>query len=326
MTILVTGGAGYIGSHMVLHLLEKNYDVLVVDNLSTGNKNAVLANKFYEVDICNYEALEKVFANNEISGVIHFAASSLVGESIKEPLKYYYNNIFGTMNLLKAMEAHNVKNLVFSSTAAVYGEKNSPLKEEDQTNPTNPYGETKLAIEKMLKWQSNARGLNYAALRYFNAAGSHESGIIGEVRKVETHLIPIALDVALGKIDKLMVFGTDYETPDGTCIRDYIHVCDLVSAHLLALEKMQNNNGDKPLQLTYNLGSEKGYSVFQIVDSVKEVTKIEINTEETDRRPGDPPILIASSEKIKKELGWMPRYTNIYDIIDTAWKFRSKKR
>ena len=325
MSILVTGGAGYIGSHMVLHLLEKGYDVIIVDDLSTGNKEAVLANRFYNTDLKDEKNMDKVFKENNIDGIIHFAAYSLVGESMQNPIKYYENNVIGTLKILQYMENYGVKNIVFSSTAAVYGEQPSPIKENAQTNPTNPYGETKLSIEKMLKWASKAYGINYAALRYFNAAGSHESGRIGEKRKIETHLIPIALDVALGKIDKLLIFGDDYDTPDGTCIRDYIHVCDLVSAHLLALEKMQNSNSCA-LSMTYNLGSEKGFSVHQIVQAVKDVTKKDIRTEIAPRRKGDPAVLVASSEKIKKDLGWSPRYNDIHDIISTAWEYRKKLR
>lgn len=325
MSILVTGGAGYIGSHMVLHLLEKGYDVVIVDDLSTGNKEAVLANRFYNTDLKDEKNMDKVFKENNIDGIIHFAAYSLVGESMQNPIKYYENNVFGTLKILQYMENYGVKNIVFSSTAAVYGEQPSPIKESARTNPTNPYGESKLSVEKMLKWASKAYGINYAALRYFNAAGSHESGRIGEKRKIETHLIPIALDVALGKIDKLLIFGDDYDTPDGTCIRDYIHVCDLVSAHLLALEKMQNSNSCA-LSMTYNLGSEKGFSVNQIVQAVKDVTKKDIRTEIAPRRKGDPAVLVASSEKIKKDLGWSPRYNDIHDIISTAWEYRKKLR
>ncbi|HQM95818.1 MAG TPA: UDP-glucose 4-epimerase GalE, partial [Clostridia bacterium] len=254
-----------------------------------------------------------------------FAAFSLVGESMQEPLKYYENNVTGTLRILKYMDEYGIKNIVFSSSAAVYGESPSPIKENAGTNPTNAYGETKLAVEKMLKWASKAYGINFAALRYFNAAGSHISGRIGEKRKIETHLIPIALDVALGKIEKLLIFGDDYDTFDGTCIRDYIHVSDLASAHLLALEKMANEK-KCGLNMIYNLGSEKGFSVNQIVEAVKSVTEVNIRTEIAPRRSGDPAVLIASSEKIKKELGWAPQYTDIRDIISTAWEFRKKMR
>lgn len=333
MSILVTGGAGYIGSHMVLHLLEKGYEVVVVDDLSTGNKEAVLANKFYQTDIKDEKAMAKLFKENEIEGIIHFAAYSLVGESMAHPLKYYENNVAGTLQILKYMDMYGINNIVFSSSAAVYGESPSPIKETADTFPTNAYGETKLAVERMLKWASKAYGINYAALRYFNAAGSHVSGRIGEKRAVETHLIPIALDVALGKIDKLLVFGDDYDTFDGTCIRDYIHVSDLATAHLLALEKMINDSinlerksGNSGISMIYNLGSEKGFSVNQIIDAVKHVTGADIRTEITKRRQGDPAVLIASSEKIKKELGWVPEFTDIEDIIATAWEFRKKMR
>ena len=325
MSILVTGGAGYIGSHMVLHLLEKGYEVVIADDLSTGNKEAVLANKFYQADIKDEKAMARLFKENQIDGVIHFAAFSLVGESMQEPLKYYENNVTGTLRILKYMDEYGIKNIVFSSSAAVYGESPSPIKENAGTNPTNAYGETKLAVEKMLKWASKAYGINFAALRYFNAAGSHVSGRIGEKRKIETHLIPIALDVALGKIEKLLIFGDDYETFDGTCIRDYIHVSDLASAHLLALEKMTSEKKCS-MSMIYNLGSEKGFSVNQIVEAVKYVTGVNIRTEIAPRRSGDPAVLIASSEKIKKELGWVPLYTDIRDIISTAWEFRKKMR
>lgn len=325
MSILVTGGAGYIGSHMVLHLLEKGYEVVIADDLSTGNKEAMLANKFYQADIKDEKAMSRLFKENQIDGIIHFAAFSLVGESMQEPLKYYENNVTGTLKILKYMDEYGIKNIVFSSSAAIYGESPSPIRENAVANPTNAYGETKLAVEKMLKWASKAYGINFAALRYFNAAGSHISGRIGEKRKIETHLIPIALDVALGKIDKLLIFGDDYETFDGTCIRDYIHVSDLASAHLLALEKMTSEKKCS-MSMIYNLGSEKGFSVNQIVEAVKYVTGVNIRTEIAPRRSGDPAVLIASSEKIKNELGWVPLYTDIRDIISTAWEFRKKMR
>lgn len=324
MSILVTGGAGYIGSHMVLHLLEKGYEVVIADDLSTGNKDAVLANRFYQTDIKNETVMDKLFQENEIEGIIHFAAFSLVGESMQNPLKYYENNVAGTLKILQYMETYGIKNIVFSSSASVYGDQPSPIKEDATINPSNAYGETKFAVERMLKWASKAYGINYAALRYFNAAGSHASGRIGERRRVETHLIPIALDVAMGKIDKLLVFGNDYNTFDGTCIRDYIHVSDLASAHLLALEKMQKDNMCG-VGMTYNLGSEKGFSVCQIVEAVREITKADVPTEIAPRRPGDPAVLIASSEKIKRELNWEPQYTDIRDIIYTAWEYRKKR-
>jgi UDP-glucose 4-epimerase len=327
MSILVTGGAGYIGSHMVMHLLENNYDVVVVDDLSLGNREALLANKFYETNIKDEEGMAKVFKENDIESIIHFAAYSLVGESMQDPLKYYENNLYGTYKILSYMQKYGVRNIVFSSTAAVYGQQPSPITEESANVPTNTYGETKLAIEKMMKWVSMAYGINYTALRYFNAAGSHISGRIGEKRKIETHLIPIALDVAMGKIDKLFIYGDDYDTPDGTCIRDYIHVSDLASAHLLALENMKKNASDGIGHgYVYNLGSDKGFSVKEIVDAVKNVTGIDIRTEIAKRRAGDPAILVASSNKIKKELNWNPKFTDINEIIMTAWKFRQQMR
>lgn len=266
--ILVTGGAGYIGSHMVWLLLEKEYDVVVIDNLEKGHKKAVLGGKFYNGDLKDKEFLEKVFSENDISAVIHFAASSLVGESVENPIKYYYNNVYGTLNLVDTMIKHNVKKLVFSSTAAVYGEpENIPILEEDKTQPTNPYGETKLAIEKMLKWMDIAYGLKFVSLRYFNVAGSHPDGIIGEDHNPETHLIPIVLQTALGIREKVIVYGNDYNTKDGTCIRDYIHVIDLCDAHLKAMEYLEKSNKSE----IFNLGNGMGFSVMEVIEKASEV-------------------------------------------------------
>ncbi len=317
MSILVTGGAGYIGSHTVRYLKEKNEDVIVLDNLQTGYKESVDVEKFYKLDLRDKE-IDRVFKENEITGVIHFAANSLVGVSVREPYEYYDNNVYGTLCLLKAMMENNVKNIVFSSTAAVYGEpKNIPILESDLTIPTNPYGETKLTMEKMMKWFDNAYGTKYVSLRYFNAAGAHEKGDIGECHNPETHLIPLILQVPLGEREKVSIFGDDYDTPDGTCIRDYIHVWDLADAHYLAYKYMLDGNNSE----IFNLGSGNGFSVKEVVDVARRVTGHEIPAEIADRRPGDPAVLVASSDKIKKTLGWNPQRTNLEEIIQDAWRF-----
>ncbi len=318
MSILVTGGAGYIGSHVVMALLERSKDVVIVDNLVNGHKFLVKGGKFYCGDIRDEEFLDRVFKENSIEAVMHFAAYSLVGESIKEPIKYYDNNVGGTISILKIMKANNVKNIVFSSTAAVYGEpKAIPIIEDADTCPTNPYGESKLAVEKLLEWANKTGDINYITLRYFNAAGAHESGEIGEAHNQETHLIPIVLDVALGKSDKIVVFGDDYDTFDGTCIRDYIHVMDLAEAHILALEKLEIEGKSG----IYNLGNGKGFSVKQVIDIAKEVTGVNIPVEIGERRAGDPAVLVASSKKAKEELNWKPKYNELRKIIEDAWRW-----
>ncbi len=317
MSILVTGGAGYIGSHTVRYLKEKNEDVIVLDNLQTGFRESVDVEKFYQMDLRDKD-IDRVFKENDITGVIHFAANSLVGVSVKEPFEYYDNNVYGTLCLLKAMMENDVKNIVFSSTAAVYGEpENTPILESDKTLPTNPYGETKLTMEKMMKWFDDAYGTKYVSLRYFNAAGAHENGDIGECHNPETHLIPLILQVPLGNREKISIFGDDYNTPDGTCIRDYIHVWDLADAHYLAYKYMLDGNDSE----IFNLGSGNGFSVKEVVDVARKVTGHEIPAEIADRRPGDPAVLVASSEKIKKTLGWNPQRTNLEEIIKDAWNF-----
>ncbi|MGB9781255.1 UDP-glucose 4-epimerase GalE [Caldanaerobacter sp.] len=316
MAILVCGGAGYIGSHAVYSLLKRNEKVVVVDNLATGHSESVLGGKLYIGDLGDEDFLDKVFSENDIEAVMHFAASSLVGESVENPFKYYENNVCGTLSLLKAMKKHGVKKIVFSSTAAVYGEpERIPIKEEDKTEPTNPYGETKLAIEKMLKWADAAYGIKYVALRYFNVAGALETGEIGEDHSPETHLIPIVLQVALGKRDKVMIYGDDYPTKDGTPIRDYIHVMDLVDAHILALEKLRKENKSD----VYNLGNGEGFTVKEVIEVARKVTGHPIPAEVTGRRPGDPAVLVASSEKAMKDLGWRPKYASLEGIIESAW-------
>ena len=317
MKILVCGGAGYIGSHAVMELLDKGYEVVAFDNLEKGHKGAVSSKATLFIgDLRNEEDLDKVFSENKIDAVIDFAAYSLVGESMSVPFKYFENNFGGTLNLLKAMDKHDVRYIVFSSTAATYGEpERSPILESDPTIPTNPYGESKLCVEKLLKWADEAHSIHYSALRYFNVAGAHISGSIGEDHNPETHLLPIVLQAALGKRDAVSIFGDDYNTPDGTCIRDYIHVTDLADAHILALENIMETNKSS----TYNLGNGKGFSVKEIIKTAKKVTGIDIKTIIAPRRAGDPSTLVASSEKIIKELGWIPRFNKLEQIIETAW-------
>jgi UDP-glucose 4-epimerase len=321
MAILVCGGAGYIGSHMVAHLLEKGIEVVIFDNLQSGHKESIMGGKFYKGDLRDSDLLECVFKENQIEAVIDFAADSLVGESVIEPLKYFDNNIGSTVNLLKAMKNHDVKYIVFSSTAATYGEPdNIPILEEDKTFPTNPYGESKLAVEKILKWCDKAYGIKYTALRYFNAAGAHVNGEIGEAHLTETHLIPIILQVALGQREKVVVFGDDYSTEDGTCVRDYIHVMDLADAHLLALMRLQRGEESS----IYNLGNGKGFSVKEVIDVASKVTGKEIKWEIAPRRAGDPATLIASYDKACKELNFKPHYNSLETIVETAWRWHQK--
>ncbi|MCM3270474.1 UDP-glucose 4-epimerase GalE [Paenibacillus elgii] len=316
MAIMVTGGAGYIGSHTVAELLAKGEEVVVVDNLQQGHREAVLGGKLYVGDIRDADFLDTVFRENDIDAVIHFAASSLVGESMQLPGKYYHNNVYGTLCLLEKMNEYGVKKIVFSSTAATYGEpENVPILETDRTLPTNAYGETKLAMEKMMRWFDTAHGIKYVSLRYFNAAGAHESGRIGEDHSPETHLVPIILQVALGKRAHISIFGEDYATPDGTCIRDYIHVTDLADAHILAVEKLRAG-GDSSV---YNLGNGKGFSVKEVIDIAREVTGHAIPAVVEARRAGDPAVLVASSERGRTELGWQPKRDSLQQIIASAW-------
>jgi len=318
MAILVCGGAGYIGSHMTAELLKNKKEVIVLDNFEKGHRSAILGGKVYEGDLRDDNILDKVFGENEIEAVIDFAAYSLVGESVDEPFKYFDNNVGGTLNLLKAMRKYDVKYIVFSSTAATYGEpKSIPILENAVTYPTNPYGESKLTVEKILKWSDRAYGIKYAALRYFNAAGAHIDGIIGEDHSPETHLIPIILQVALKKRDKIFIFGDDYNTEDGTCVRDYVHVTDLANAHLLALDKIMKNNESK----IYNLGNGKGFSVKEVIQVSRQVTGEKIEAEIAPRRQGDPAVLVASSKKAQDELGWKPKYNSLETIIGTAWNW-----
>lgn len=321
MSVLVCGGAGYIGSHTVSELLDRGEDVVVADNLQKGHKKAVLGGKLMICDLRDSDFLDKVFSENTIDSVIQFAADSLVGESVEDPLKYYNNNVVSTLSLLSKMKQYGVDKIVFSSTAATYGEpQNIPIMETDPTIPTNPYGQTKLAVEKALKWCYEAYDIKYTALRYFNAAGAHISGKIGEDHNPETHLIPIILQAALGQRDSITIFGDDYNTEDGTCVRDYIHVTDLADAHILALDKMRADGKSN----IYNLGNGNGFSVKEVVDITRKVTGVDIKAELGERRPGDPAILVASSEKAKKELNWKPKYNDLGTIIETAWKWHKE--
>ena len=330
-TILVTGGAGYIGSHLVVELLQQNYEVVVVDNLSTSNKKS-LDNikkitkkdfKFYQCDIKDIDAMNKVFKENDIDAVVHFAAYSLVGESMTTPLKYYDNNIYGTKCLLESMIENNVKKIVFSSTAAVYGEpKQVPILESNKTEPTNTYGETKLAIEKMMSWCDKAYGVKYVALRYFNACGAHPTGLIGENHNPESHLIPIILQVPNGKREFISVFGDDYDTKDGTCVRDYIHVCDLADAHILAVNYLLDGNESN----VFNLGNGVGFSVKEVITETEKVVGKPISSKMDGRRAGDPATLTASSKKAQEVLGWKPKMNDLNQIIATAWNWHKNHK
>ena len=320
--VLVVGGAGYIGSHMVKDLLDTGHDVVTLDDLSTGHRELVVGGEFIEGGLGDAVLLDKLFSIHRISAVMHFAAFSLVGESVEQPLKYYRNNMAATAELLVSMIRHNVKRFIFSSTAAVYGEPvELPITENHPCNPTNPYGESKIAVERMLKNCDSAYGLKYISLRYFNAAGADKSGKIGERHPNETHLIPLVLEVATGRRENIKIFGTNYPTPDGTCIRDYIHVNDLTGAHLLALNSLLSGKDSA----VYNLGNNKGYSVREVIELARKVTGKSIPAIEVDKRPGDPAVLIASSEKIKKKLGWKPKYQDLETIIKTAWKWHQKE-
>lgn len=319
MSVLVLGGAGYIGSHTVYELVDRDEDVVIADNLQTGYMEAVHPNaRFYEGDIRDENFLNALFNEEKIDSVIHFAANSLVGESMTDPLKYYDNNLYGTMVLLKSMVKNGINKIVFSSTAATYGEpENIPILESDLKEPTNTYGETKLAMEKMIKWVSMAHDLRFVSLRYFNACGAHKSGKIGEAHKPETHLIPLILQVPNGRREHINIFGDDYDTPDGTCIRDYIHVTDLAQAHILAVEYLQKGGENN----IFNLGNGVGFSVKEVVETARKVTGHPIPAVISPRRAGDPARLVASCEKAKQILGWKPSYTELDEIIDSAWNW-----
>ncbi|MDO4920590.1 MAG: UDP-glucose 4-epimerase GalE [Phascolarctobacterium sp.] len=319
MNILVTGGAGYIGSHVVEELQKSGFTPIVYDNFSTGHAAAVPEDvQLVEGDIHDVRFARHIMEQFEIDAVIHFAASSLVGESMVDPAKYYFNNVEGSLHLLEAMRGAGVDRIVFSSTAAVYGEPEQvPITEDSKLQPTNVYGRSKLMIEKMLADYDMAYDFRYVALRYFNAAGASPTRDIGEDHSPESHLIPLILKTAQGVRKQVAIFGTDYPTEDGTCIRDYIHVCDLAKAHVLALQHLLKGGDSR----VYNLGSENGFSVRQMIDCAKKVTAVDFTVVEETRRAGDPAVLIASSEKIRSELGWVPQHSSVEEVIGTAWKW-----
>jgi UDP-glucose 4-epimerase len=315
--ILVVGGAGYIGSHMVKMLLGQGHEVIILDNFSTGYRRLVTGGELVEGRLGDTGLLDRLFSENTISAVMHFAANSLVGESVQLPLKYYQNNVAETVTLIDAMVRHNVMRFIFSSTAAVYGEPEEiPIVEEHKCNPTNPYGVSKLAVERILSDCDTAYGLKSICLRYFNAAGADASAAIGEMHDPETHLIPLVLKSAISG-NSIKVFGTDYPTPDGTCLRDYVHVTDLAQAHLLALKALMDGSDST----AYNLGNSVGYSVRQVIDLAGKVSGKNITIIEDSRRPGDPAVLVANADKIKRELDWQPKYEDLETIIETAWNW-----
>ncbi len=321
MRVLVTGGAGYIGSVVADELLKAGHQVIVFDNLSRGHRQAVPKNaELIVADLADRERLEQIFGSCAVDAVMHLAALIEAGESMKAPEKFFRNNTSNALTLLEVMLAAGVKRFVFSSTAALFGNpERTPIEEDDALHPTNAYGESKLLVERMLAWFHQIHGLRYASLRYFNAAGA-VSPDRGEAHQPETHLIPRILNVALGRIEHVNIFGTDYPTPDGTCIRDYIHVSDLAVAHLLALNALENSS-----KLIYNLGNGQGFSVRQVVEVARKVTGHPVPVIESPRRPGDPAVLIASSEKIRRELGWLPKLPELETIVASAWQWHSKQ-
>lgn len=321
MKILVTGGAGYIGSHMVRTLGESGHDVVVYDNLSTGHRDSVLAGRLVTADLADVTTLDKLLKAEAFDAVIHFAAHIVVDESVRNPVKYYRNNFVNALNLIDACVRNNVSNFIFSSTAAVYGiPEKIPVTENSPLQPINPYGSSKSMVEQALGDISRASDLRYVALRYFNVAGADPLIRIGQKYKDATHLITVSLRTALGKREELYIFGTDYDTPDGTCIRDYIHVDDLIEAHVLALGYLSSGNESR----VFNCGYSRGYSVREVVRKVREVTGIDFRVREVGRRQGDPPALVADSSRIRKELGWKPVHDDLSYIIKTAWEWEKK--
>jgi UDP-glucose 4-epimerase len=319
--ILIVGGAGYIGSHVNKELNKQGYKTVVFDSLVKGHKEAVKWGEFFEGDLANLDQIREVFKKYPIEAVIHFAAFIEVGESVKDPLKYYKNNVKNTLNLLEVMVESNIKKIIFSSTAATFGNPEyTPIDENHPQVPINPYGQAKLMVEKILADFDNAYGLKYVALRYFNACGADIETEIGENHSPESHLIPLILDAALGKREDIKVFGTDYPTPDGTCVRDYVHVNDLAQAHILALKHLLNEGASDK----FNLGNGKGFSVKEVIDTAKKVTGIDFKVTEAERRPGDPPTLVADSTKAKEILKWEPQYADLETIISSAWKWHQK--
>ncbi len=320
--ILVVGGAGYIGTHMVKELVASGREAVILDNLVTGHQELLPGGFFLQGDLGDEVLLRALFRDYPVTTVMHFAASSLVGESVAHPLKYYENNVARTTTLLRIMLEHGVKRFIFSSSAAVYGEPDEvPITEDCPTRPANPYGWTKLIVEGMLRECDLAHGLRFVSLRYFNAAGADESGTIGEDHNPESHLIPLVLKTAQGERGSITIFGTDYNTPDGTCVRDYIHVTDLAAAHLLAMRALEDGAPSR----IYNLGNSRGYSVREVIHTAQRVVGRDIPVVEGSRRPGDPAVLIAGSDKIRAELGWQPKYQELDTIVETAWKWHNKQ-
>ncbi len=318
MTILVTGGAGYIGSHMVKLLLERNESVVTLDNLTGGHRDAVLGGEFIHGDLADRELLDRIFREHDITTVMHFASFIQVAESVRAPGKYYRNNVANTLSLLDTMVAHEVKQLVFSSSAAIFGEHGgAPISEQQSICPLTPYGASKAMVERALMDYDRAHGVKYIALRYFNAAGADPSSLLGERHDPETHLIPRVLQAASGRRDSVTVFGRDYDTPDGTCIRDYIHVSDLCEAHLLAMRKLQRDGASAE----YNLGNGNGYSVQQVIETARRVTGTKIKVMDGSRRDGDPARLVADSTLALRELGWKPQHADLETIIAHAWQY-----
>lgn len=320
--ILVTGGAGYIGSHANKELTLAGYETVVLDNMSYGHEDFLKWGVYENVDLGDLDSLRKVFQKYKIEAVMHFAAFTYVGESVEDPQKYYLNNLKNTLNLLQVMNEFKIKKIIFSSTCATYGNPQEiPITETHPQDPISPYGKAKLMVEQVLSDYSIAYGLRYVSLRYFNAAGADPDGDVGERHNPETHLIPLILDAAAGKREDIKIFGTDYPTHDGTCIRDYIHVTDLADAHIKALKYLENGGKSE----VFNLGNGNGFSVKQVIEEARKVTGKEIKSTETDRRPGDPPVLVGSSKKAREILKWQPKYDNLTEIIKTAWEWHKKE-
>ena len=320
MNILVVGGAGYIGSHMAKMLAKSGYEVLILDNLSTGFRDAARYGRLIEGDLADQNLLDQIFSENSIAAVLHFAALSQVGESVREPARYYRNNVANTQNLLDAMLGHEVRRFIFSSTAAIFGEPEyTPIDESHRLSPINPYGRSKRMVEEMLADYDHSYGLRFVTLRYFNAAGADPGGKLGERHDPESHLIPLVLQVASGRREYIAVYGNDYPTPDGTCIRDYIHVWDLCSAHLLALEHLLADGGSH----AFNLGNGKGFSVQEVIDTARSVTGQDIPVQKWERRAGDPAMLVADSKRARLVLGWHPRFYDLETIIEHAWQWEA---
>jgi len=319
--ILIVGGAGYIGSHINKELTKQGFKTVVFDNLSSGKKELVKWGEFFEGDLGDIESIREVFKKYPIEAVLHFAAFKAVGESVTDPQKYYQNNVANTLNLFKVMLENNVKKFIFSSSAATFGEPQYiPIDEKHPQSPINPYGETKLIVEHIMRDYSNAYDFRYIALRYFNACGADLDADVGEWPGSSSNLIPLVLDAAIGRREDIKVFGTDYETPDGTCVRDYIHVTDLADAHVLALKHLMDGKESQ----CFNLGNGKGFSVKEVIDAAKKITGIDFKVTNADRRAGDPPVLVADAKKASEILGWTPKYADLETIVKSAWKWHQK--